>query len=68
MKAAALEGVVGGIAHQNARYAAHLFLGWRAGKLEILKLKHGLGHFRSKAQPYVVGSKALYQQLAFRTA
>ena len=38
------------------------------GKLEILKLKHGLGPFRLKAQRYAVGLKAMYQQLALFTA
>lgn len=33
-------------------------------KLEVLKLKCGLGHFRLKAQLYTVGLKAMYQQLA----
>lgn len=33
------------------------------GKLEVLKLKCGLGHFRLKAQLYAVGLKAMYQQL-----
>jgi len=33
-------------------------------KLEVLKLKCGLGHFRLKAQFYVVGLKAMYHQLA----
>lgn len=32
-------------------------------KLEMLKLKCGLGHFRLKAQLYAVGLKAMYQQL-----
>ena len=32
-------------------------------KLEVLKLKCGLGHFRPKAQRYTVGLKAMYQQL-----
>ncbi len=32
-------------------------------KLEVLKLKCGLGHFRLKAQLYAVGLKAMYQQL-----
>ncbi|MBC8083935.1 MAG: transposase [Hymenobacter sp.] len=32
-------------------------------KLEVLKLKCGLGHFRLKAQLYSVGLKAIYQQL-----
>ena len=33
-------------------------------KLEALKLKCGIGHFRLKAQLYTVGLKAMYQQLA----
>lgn len=33
-------------------------------KLEALKLKHSLGHFRLKAQLYAVGLKAMYQHLA----
>ncbi|HEX8328005.1 MAG TPA: transposase [Hymenobacter sp.] len=37
-------------------------------KLEVLKLRHGLGHFRLKAQLYAVGLKAMYQQLAQLTA
>jgi hypothetical protein len=45
--------------------ATHFFAALLAySKLEILKLKHGLGHFRLKAQLYVVGLKAMYQQLA----
>ena len=32
-------------------------------KLEVLKLKCGIGHFRLKAQLYAVGLKAMYQQL-----
>ena len=32
-------------------------------KLEVLKLKGGIGHFRLKAQRYTVGLKAMYQQL-----
>lgn len=32
-------------------------------KLEVLKLKCGLGHFRLKAQLYAVGLKAMYLQL-----
>ena len=32
-------------------------------KLEVLKLKCGIGHFRLKAQLYTVGLKAMYQQL-----
>ncbi len=34
------------------------------GKLEVLKLKWSIGHFRLKAQLYSVGLKAMYQQLA----
>ena len=37
-------------------------------KLEILKLKHGLGHFRLKAQLYAVGLKAMFRQFAQLTA
>ncbi len=37
-------------------------------KLEVLKLKCGLGHFRLKAQLYAVGLKAMYQQLALLRA
>lgn len=33
-------------------------------KLEVLKLKCGLGHFRLKAQLYAVDLKAMYRQLA----
>ena len=32
-------------------------------KLEVLKLKCGISHFRLKAQLYTVGVKAMYQQL-----
>ena len=32
-------------------------------KLEVLKLKVGLGHFRSKAQFYLAGLKAMQQEL-----
>ena len=32
-------------------------------KLEVLKLKCGIGHFRIKAQLYAVGLKAMYHQL-----
>lgn len=32
-------------------------------KLEVLKLKCGISHFRLKAQLYTVGLKAMYQQL-----
>lgn len=37
-------------------------------KLETLKIKCGLGHFRLKAQLYAVGLKAMYQQLALLRA
>jgi hypothetical protein len=37
-------------------------------KLEVLKLRHGLGHFRLKAQLYLTGLKASHQQLALFTA
>ena len=32
-------------------------------KLEVLKLKVGLGHFRLKAQLYLAGLKAMQQEL-----
>jgi hypothetical protein len=48
-----------------ATQTTHFFAALLAySKLEILKLKHGLGHFRLKAQLYAVGLKAMYQQLA----
>lgn len=37
-------------------------------KLEGLKLRHGLGHFRLKAQLYLTGLKAMRQELAQFTA
>ena len=37
-------------------------------KLEGLKLRHGLGHFRLKAQLYLAGLKAMHQELAYFTA
>ena len=37
-------------------------------KLEVLKLKCGIGHFRLKAQLYAVGLKAMYQQLGLLRA
>ena len=37
-------------------------------KLEALKLKCGIGHFRLKAQLYAVGLKARYQQLVLLSA
>ena len=52
-----------------ATQTTHFFAALLAyGKLEILKLKHGLGPFRLKAQLYAVGLKAMYQQLALFTA
>lgn len=33
-------------------------------KLEALKIRHALGHFRIKAQLYLVGLKAMNQELA----
>jgi hypothetical protein len=33
-------------------------------KLEALKIKCSIGHFRIKAQLYAVGLKAIHQQLA----
>ena len=47
------------------RQANHFFTAVLAYiKLEVLKLKCGLGHFRLKTQLYTVGLKAMYQQLA----
>jgi hypothetical protein len=37
-------------------------------KLEALKIKCSIGHFRLKAQLYAVGLKAMHQQLALLTA
>ena len=37
-------------------------------KLEVLKLKCGMGHFRSKAQLYLTGLKAMHQELTQFTA
>lgn len=37
-------------------------------KLEVLKLKCGIGHFRLKAQLYLTGLKAMHQQLALLAA
>ena len=50
---------------QTTRFFAALLA---HSKLEGLKLKHGLGHIRLKAQLYAVGVKAMHQQLAFLTA
>jgi hypothetical protein len=52
-----------------ATQTTHFFAALLAyGKPEVLKLQHGLGHFRLKAQLYAVGLKAMYQQLAQLTA
>ena len=32
--------------------------------LEVLKLRHGLGHFRLKAPLYLIGLKAMHWELA----
>ena len=37
-------------------------------KLEALKWRHGLGHFRLKKQLYLAGLKAMHQELAQFTA
>lgn len=48
-----------------ATQAAHFFAAVLAHtKLEVLKRKCGIGHFRLKAQLYSVGLKAMYHQLA----
>ena len=47
-----------------ATQATHFFSAVLAyTKLEVLKLKCGIGHFRLKAQLYTVGLKAIYHQL-----
>jgi len=52
-----------------ATQTAHFFAALLAySKLEVLKLKHGLGHFRLKTQLYAVGLKAIYIQLSMLTA
>lgn len=33
-------------------------------KLAVLKLPHGIGHFRLKAQRYLMDLKAMHQELA----
>jgi hypothetical protein len=44
--------------------ANHFFASFLAYlKLEALKLKHGIGHFRLKAQMYMAGLKAMNQEL-----
>ena len=48
----------------QATQATHFFAAVLAyTKLEVLKLKCGIGHFRLKAQLYTVGLKAMYHQL-----
>jgi hypothetical protein len=37
-------------------------------KLEALKIKHANGHFRLKAQRYLIGLKAIQQELNRLTA
>jgi hypothetical protein len=37
-------------------------------KLEALKIKHAIGHFRIKAQLYAIGLKAMHQQLVLLSA
>ena len=45
-----------------ATQATHFFAAVLAyTKLEVLKLKCDIGHFRLKAQLYTVGLKAMYQ-------
>ena len=52
-----------------ATQATHFFAAVLAyTKLEVLKLKCGIGHFRLKAQRYTVGLEAMYQQLALLRA
>ena len=47
-----------------ATQATHFFAAVLAyTKLEVLKHKGGIGHFRLKAQLYTVGLKAMYHQL-----
>ena len=47
-----------------ATQATHFFAAVLAyTKLEVLKLKGGIGHFRLKAQRYTVSLKAMYYQL-----
>ena len=49
--------------------ATHFFVAVLAyTKLEVLKLKCGIGHFRLKAQLYTVGLKAMYHQLTLLRA
>ena len=52
-----------------AMQATHFFAAVLAyTKLEVRKLKCGIGHFHLKAQRYAVGLKAMYHQLALLRA
>jgi len=52
-----------------ATQATHFFATVLAyTKLEMLKRKGGIGHFRLKAQLYTVGLKAMHRQLALLCA
>ncbi|MGI4869654.1 MAG: IS701 family transposase [Janthinobacterium lividum] len=52
-----------------ATQATHFFAALLAySKLEVLKLKHGMGHFRLKAQLYSFGLKAMYSKLCLLSA
>ncbi|MGI4875497.1 MAG: IS701 family transposase [Janthinobacterium lividum] len=62
-----------GIGHSPTRTPAtqanHFFASMLAYiKLETLKIRHSIGHFRLKAQLYTVGLKAMYQHLSMFTA
>ena len=49
--------------------ANHFFAAILAySKLEALKIRHGVGHFRLKAQLYLAGLKAMNQEFAQFTA
>ncbi|MBT9395264.1 transposase [Hymenobacter sp. NST-14] len=49
--------------------ANHFFASMLAyTKLEVLKLKVGIGHFRLKAQLYLVGLQAMHRELATLSA
>ncbi len=52
------------LAHPELSEVHHFFASMLAYiKLEALKLKHSIGHFRIKAQLYLAGLKAMHQQL-----
>ena len=52
-----------------ATQSTHFFAALLAdSKLEVLKLKHGVGQFCLKAQLYDVGLKAMYQQFTILAA